>query len=132
MFHSHRVPNILSFLKILIEFSEYLSKIQILLQNGTGIWTQGFAFAKLAFYLSWATPSFHFALVILEMESCELFTQADFESKSPWFQPPKVARITGVSHRHQLCFFKKSFNSLIPLLRFKKKMGLISLWLKHI
>jgi hypothetical protein len=36
-----------------------------------------------------ATPSLHFALVILEMGSCELFAWTDLEPWSFWSQPSK-------------------------------------------
>jgi hypothetical protein len=49
------------------------------------VWTQGFILSNQA-SPSWATPPAHFALVILEMRSWELFVQAGLKLLS---QPPK-------------------------------------------
>jgi hypothetical protein len=80
----------------------YTLKIFIYLCTGTGVWTQGFALAKQvltkqALYCLTHTPPVHFALVILEMVSCELcpgwlWTVILLISAS------QVARITGVNH----------------------------------
>jgi hypothetical protein len=53
-----------------------LSKVTVELQElvGTGVWTQGFMLAG-ALQLE-PRLQVHFALVILEMRSCELFAQA--------------------------------------------------------
>jgi hypothetical protein len=40
-------------------------------------------------FTTWATPSAHFALVILEMGSLELFAWAALEPQSSHPQPPK-------------------------------------------
>jgi hypothetical protein len=38
---------------------------------------------------TWVTPLVYFAVVILEMRSCELFAQAGLELPSLWAHPPK-------------------------------------------
>jgi hypothetical protein len=63
---------------------------------GTGVWTQGFTLAKQVL-ATWATPPVHFALVILEMGSPELFLQADLKPQSSW---PQDSRVANVSHQH--------------------------------
>jgi hypothetical protein len=40
--------------------------------------------------ISWATPSVHFTLVILEMGSHKLFAQVGLELQSFWSQPPTI------------------------------------------
>jgi hypothetical protein len=67
---------------------------------GIWVWSQSFLHLQSRCSKTWTIPSIHFALVILEMESHELFAQADLELQSSWSQPLKVARITGVSHWH--------------------------------
>jgi hypothetical protein len=57
------------------------------------VWTQGFAVAKQAVYSLTTTPV-HFALVILEMGSRELFAWASLKSVS------QVARIKFMSYWH--------------------------------
>jgi hypothetical protein len=50
--------------------------------GGTRVWTLGFIQTCKAVALNgWATPPFHFALIILEMKSLELFAVAGLE---PW------------------------------------------------
>jgi hypothetical protein len=56
--------------------------------GSTGVWTQGFTFAKRVVYPVSHTPV-HFVLFILEMGSHELFALAGLELQSSPFQPPK-------------------------------------------
>jgi hypothetical protein len=49
---------------------------------------------------SWVTPPVHFAVVILEMGSCEVFAHAGLQLWSSQSQPPQKARITGMNHWH--------------------------------
>jgi hypothetical protein len=56
--------------------------------GGTGIWTYGFTLAQ-QHSTAWATPPVHFALVILETDSLELFARAGLEPRSSQSQPPK-------------------------------------------
>jgi hypothetical protein len=59
--------------------------------GGTGVWIQASCLQSRCF-TAWATPSVHFALVILEMRSQELFAQAGLELWSSWSYPPKQLR----------------------------------------
>jgi hypothetical protein len=62
----------------------------------TGVWTQGFLFTKQCF-ISWATPSVHFALVILvSWPACPGWPQTVILPISA----SQVARITGLNHQH--------------------------------
>jgi hypothetical protein len=47
---------------------------------------------------AWATPPLHFALVILEVESLELFAWAGLK---PWSSQSQAAKTIGVKHWHQ-------------------------------
>jgi hypothetical protein len=73
---------------LLLPFS-YLSSISLFFFfSYTGVWNQGFVFAKQALYL-WARAPVHFSLVILEMGPHELFALAVLELWSSLSQPPK-------------------------------------------
>jgi hypothetical protein len=52
------------------------------------VWTQGFVLAKQCSN-AWTTPLVHFALVILEMGSQELFAWSVLEPWSSWSRPSK-------------------------------------------
>jgi hypothetical protein len=59
---------------------------------------------------AWATPPAHFALLILEMRCCKLFSRSGLE---PWSS--QVARITGVSHWCQDVYFFAWLAPVSPL-----------------
>jgi hypothetical protein len=82
--------------------------------DGSRVWRQGFILAKqVRYHLS--TPPVHFALVILEMGSLELFVWAGLEPWSFWISVSQVARITGANHQHLAHVPKLGWLCLLPV-----------------
>jgi hypothetical protein len=78
LWHWTTSPSLKTYFKFFLSF----------LGGGTGVWTQDFTLQS-RHSTAWAILSVHFAVVILEMESCELFARAGLQPRSSWSQPPK-------------------------------------------
>jgi hypothetical protein len=68
---------------------------------------------------TWTSPPVHFALVILKMESLELFAQAGFKPRPSWSQSPRCESLvpsSSVTFKLKWPSFYRFDSHLLPLL----------------